>query len=286
MVTPFVDGVVADKKLAENLNKWAASGLQGYVVLGSTGESVYLTQEEKLAIIKTAQACVSRDRQLIVGTGCESTAATVAFTQKAASLGAEAALVVTPHYFKAQMQGAALLKHYQTVASESEIPIILYNVPKFTGIDLPTGVVRELAVHPNIIGIKDSTDRISKITELIRFSSVDFKVLIGNYNMLLPGLFMGAAGAVLALANLAPRQCVEIFNGVLHKEYEPARQCFVKLTAVARTVLSTYGIAGIKTALDLLGYFGGAPRPPLLSLAPDEQEIVRRILAETGLIQI
>lgn len=284
IITPFVEGKVATDKLAENLDKWNATGLDGYVILGSTGEAIYLTPDEKMEVIKIARKHISSNKKFIVGTGYESTTETIEFTKQVADLGAELALVVTPHYYKALLFDECIYRYFVDVADKSPIPILLYNVPKFTGINMNPSLVVQLASHPNIVGIKDSADKISQLNQHLKITSSNFNVLIGNDTLLLPGLFMGAQGAVVALSNVVPNICVEIlrlFNAGL---YEKARLLYFKIEPLAKVLISTYGIAGIKAALNLLGYYGGQPRKPLLPLDQELVEKVRKLLEEVELL--
>lgn len=284
IITPFVKDKVAADKIAENLQKWNATNLSGYVVLGSTGEVVYLSRSEKIEVIKSARSHVAGDKKVIVGTGHESTAETIEFTKLAADLGAEVALVVTPHYYKGQMDDDNLYRYFVSVADDSPIPILVYNVPKFTAIDMSPSVVTLLAQHPNIIGVKDSSGKISHLTEIIQKTSPDFYVLIGSYILLLPGLLMGAHGAVLAFANVASSDCVEIYRLLGEKSYDQAREIYLKLIPLAKTLTETYGIPGIKAALDLIGFYGGKPREPLAPLSHKKIDEVRMLLKEAELM--
>ncbi|MBI3079476.1 MAG: dihydrodipicolinate synthase family protein [Deltaproteobacteria bacterium] len=283
--TPFEpDGAVAHEHLAANLGRWNETPLSGYVVLGSTGEYVYLTWEERLKVLEVARRHIPASRRLIAGTGWESTQVTIEFTRRAADRGADAALVVTPCYYKAAMKPEVLRAHYERVAGASPIPVILYNVPQFTGVNLPPGLAAELGRHPQITGIKDSTGDVGQVQELVRLAPPGFQVVVGMAETLLASLATGACGAVLAFANIAPHQCVELQR--LHDEgkLEEARALQWRMVPSARAVTSTYGIRGLKAAMDLLGYYGGPPRPPLPPATPDEVAAIRGLLRDAGLL--
>lgn len=284
ITTPFVNDKVAPDKLAENLQKWNATKLNGYVILGSTGETVYLSKSEKVEAIKCALANRARDKKIIIGTGHESTAETIRFTKLVADYGVDGALVVTPHYYKNQMIEDSLYRYYISVADNSPIPILIYNVPKFTGLDISPSLVRKLAPHPNILGIKDSSNKMSHLTELIKDSTSNFHVLIGNYTLLLPGFLIGAKGAILAFANVAPYDCVEIYRLFSEKSYNQARKLYLRLIPLAKALTSTYGIPAIKAALDLLGFYGGKPREPLLTLSQEKIDEIYPLLKEAKLL--
>ncbi|MFQ6077944.1 MAG: dihydrodipicolinate synthase family protein, partial [Thermodesulfobacteriota bacterium] len=268
IATPFADGAVAHDRLRENLDRWNKTQLAGYVIFGSNGESVHLDQEEKLAIVDTVKQHLPQGKLLIAGTGCQSTAATVRLTNLAAERGADAALVVTPHYYKAKMDAGALQKHYLSIADQADIPIMIYNVPQFTGINVSPGLVASSAEHPNIIGIKDSSGNIAQVGEMIATTPPppSFHVLAGSAGHLLPALALGASGGILALANVAPEECCKIFQDFHRGKHTDARELQLKLLAANKAVTAGFGVAGLKAALDMVGYFGGDPRPPLLPL--------------------
>lgn len=282
--TPFTAGEVAHDKLSENIAQWNQAGLAGYVVLGSNGENVYLSEAEKRAVIATAREAIPSHKLLIVGTGRESTRLTIESTRTAADLGADGALVVTPSYYKGQMTTEALYRHYVSLADASPIPILVYNVPKFTGLNIAPMLVARLARHPRIVGMKDSAGNIGQLIEIIRLAPPDFEVLVGNAPTYFSALGVGAIGAVLALANVAPRECVAIKELFDQGRLDEARALHFRLMPVGRAVTGQFGIGGLKAALDLLGYYGGNPRSPLFYPRPEEVEEIRGILRQAGLL--
>jgi len=282
--TPFVDGEVAHDKLAENLGRWNQTDLAGYVVLGSNGETVYLSDAERAAVISTARQAIPRDKLLIVGTGTESTRATIERTRAAAEAGADAALVITPCYYKGQMTAEALRRHYFALADASPIPILLYNVPKFTGLDLSAETVLELAQHPNIAGIKDSGGNVTKLGAIIGAAPDHFEVLAGSGGFFYPALVLGAVGGVLALANVAPDQCCQIYLATREGQHGQAQELQLRMIPLNAAVTARFGIPGLKAALDLLGYYGGEPRSPLSPPSSDQVEELGCILEEAGLL--
>lgn len=284
ITTPFIDDNVAYDKLASNIEKWSQTGLAGFVVLGSNGEYVSLSEDEKRKVVETVVQAAPDHMSIIAGTGCESTRETIRLTADCAALGAHAALVVTPHYFGGKMTETALVTHYTAIADNSPIPIILYNVPKFTHVNLGVDIVARLSQHPNIIGIKDSTGNVIQLGEFLPRVGSDFSVLVGTAGALYGGLSLGCAGGVLALANVAPAECVRIHDLVQKGDYKAAGQLQLKMIPVNQAVTATYGVAGLKTALDLRGYFGGKPRAPLMPSSEDEKAAVANILKETGLL--
>jgi 4-hydroxy-2-oxoglutarate aldolase len=284
ITTPFVDGKVAYDKLAENITKWNKSGLKGYVAFGSNGEYIYLSEAEKLEVVKTVVQSTAPGMKVIAGTGCESTWQTIELTNACAKLGAHAALVVTPFYYGGRMNEAALLQHFTAVADQSDIPILIYNVTKFTNINVSVGLTAKLSRHPNIIGIKDSNGNVSSLGEMVNAVDANFSVLVGTAGALFGALTLGAVGGVLALANVAPEACVRIHHLVRQGDFVAARRLQIKMLPVNTAVTATYGVPGLKAALDMLGYFGGDPRPPLLPASEKERSDIQSLLKNAGLL--
>ena len=284
ITTPFIDGKVAYDKLASNVERWNHTGLKGFVVLGSNGEYVYLSEEEKRKVVETVVQSADREMQVIAGTGCESTAETLKLTEDCAELGAHAALVVTPHYYGGRMNEVALLKHFSELADHSPIPILLYNVPKFTHINMAADFVSRLSQHPNIIGLKDSSANVIQLGEIINRVDRNFNVMVGTAGVLFSGLTLGCAGGVCALANVAPEACVTIFDRVNAGDLDAARDLQLKMIPVNQAVTAIYGVPGLKAAMDMLGYFGGAPRQPLLPSSGQERSEIEAILKNADLL--
>src|SRR5581483_1459949 len=178
ITTPFDSkGNIDEGALRANLARWLETGLHGFVVLGSNGEYALLSQEEKIRVLEIARERIPSDRLLIAGTGADSTREAIELTKRAAQIGADAALIVTPHYYRGQMNAAAWTHHYRALADASPIPILIYNVPAYTTVEIDAGTVIELARHENIKGIKDSSANFGKMGEIIRFAPPDFAVL-------------------------------------------------------------------------------------------------------------
>ncbi|NWJ48565.1 MAG: dihydrodipicolinate synthase family protein [Chloroflexi bacterium] len=268
--TPFdAQGEVALGKLRENLDSLNRFGLTGFVILGSNGEYVYLEESEKLAAIAAARESIPSDKLLVAGTGTESTRATIRLTRAAAENGADVAIVITPGYYKNAMTGEAMVAHFTALAEASTIPIVLYNMPAYAGIDMSVDTILKLAAHPNIIGLKESSGNLVKIGELVQGVAVrklDFAILAGSASFLLPTLAVGGMGGVAALANIAPQQCLDIYNYFRSGHLEEAQQVQLQVLAANAAVTTRFGVAGLKYAMDKLGMYGGAVRPPLLPL--------------------
>jgi 4-hydroxy-2-oxoglutarate aldolase len=284
VLTPFRGGEVAHDRLGANLARLNAHPLSGYVVLGSTGEFPLLTEGEKERVIATAREHTPVDRRLVAGTGGESTDACIRLTKRAAHLGANAAIVITPSYFKAAMKPAVLIRHYRAVADASPLPVILYNFPANTGINLEPDTVARLAEHPNIHGIKDSSGNVPQASETIRLTPKTFHVFVGSPIAFLPALVVGASGGILAIANIAPAECCEVWRLAQAGQWAGARDVAFRLGPLATGIGGRYGIGGLKAALDLLGGYGGSPRSPLPMPDADGVEEIREILATAGLL--
>ncbi|MEE8541783.1 MAG: dihydrodipicolinate synthase family protein [Desulfobacterales bacterium] len=282
--TPFVNGEVAHEALASNIAKWSKTGIRGIVVLGSNGETVYLSEAEKRKVIEISVAASPQEMLIIAGTGCESTRETIRLTNDCAQLGAHAALVLTPHYFAGEMSAEALIRYYTDVADAADIPILLYSVPKFTHLGIESGIVSELSKHPNIAGIKDSSGNVNLLGEIVNAVDKDFDVLVGAAGVLFAGLCLGCTGGVLALANVAPQESVAICDSVKKGNFDEARELQLKMIPVNKAVTATYGVSGLKAALDMLGYFGGDPRLPLLAVTEKEKQTLRAILEKAELL--
>lgn len=268
LTTPFSgDGSVALADLRSNVARYNRTPLAGYVVLGSTGEAVLLSRAEMDAVLAAVREAAAPDKILIAGTGAESTAETIERTRRAAELGYAVALVKTPHYFKLQLKPPVLIEHFRRVADASPIPVLLYSVPQFTGIALEAPEVVELAAHPNIIGIKESSGNVQRIQEIIAGTPPAFQSLVGSASTFYPSLAVGARGGILALACVLPELCVELHRAAREGRHDHARELQQRLLPASKAIVADAGPAGVKYAMDLCGYRGGLPRPPLPPLS-------------------
>jgi len=276
--TPFTDEKINFEMLERNIIKLNKTGLRGYVALGSNGESAFLTREEKLEIIKEVKNAADPNKTIIAGTGSDSVKETMYLNEEAAKAGADAVLVLTPSYYKNQMNNRALIKYFNQIADSSPIPVFIYNVPKFTGIDIAPAAVAELASHGNITGIKDSTENIVHIIEIISLSPKDFILFTGTGSMLYSSLTAGAKGGIAALANVAPNECVNLYSSILNGNLNEALRMQKLLLECNKAVTSGFGVAGLKQAMDFAGYEGGCVRMPLNELNSEEIKEIKRII--------
>jgi 4-hydroxy-2-oxoglutarate aldolase len=279
LTTPFAsDGAISIAGLKHNIQQYNSIGLAGYVVIGSTGESVLLSKPEIEAVLAAVKETASRDRKLIAGTGAESTAETIERTKRAAQLGYDVALVKTPYYYKPVYKPETYIAHYRRVADESPIPVMLYSVPQFTGVALEPPEVAVLSEHPNIIGIKESSGNVQRVAEIIANVRPDFQVLVGSAATIYPSLAIGARGAILALGSALPEKCVTLFELFRQGQHEKARELQEIILRASKLIVSECGIAGVKYAMDQRGYRGGLPRLPLLPLKDEQKKRVNALL--------
>ena len=280
LTTPFAaDDSVAIAELKKNIQLYNATGLAGYAVQGSTGESVLLSRAEWDSVLVAAKEAASPQKKLLAGTGVESTAETISRSKRAAELGYHAALVKTPYYYKPVYKPEVFIAHYRRVADASPIPVMLYSVPQFTGISLEAPEVAVLAEHPNIIGIKESSGHVQRVGEMVAATPASFQVLTGGAGVLLPSLTVGAKGAILALASALPEKCAELYEVARRGQMEAARELQKNLLRASKLIVSELGIPGVKFVMDQRGYRGGTPRSPLLPLSDASKRRVLELLA-------
>ena len=282
LTTPFApDGSVALDRLRENIARYNRTHLSGYVVAGSTGESVQLTFAEIDPIWSTAREWAAPGQVLIAGAGVDSTVETIARARRAAELGYDAVLIKTPHYFKPLLTPAALERHYLAVADASALPVLIYSIPQYTGISITAEWVARLAEHPNIVGIKESSGNVQLASEIIHLCGPEFSTLVGAAGMLYISLLLGAAGGVLALACFLPEVATEIYEAVRAGDTARASRLQFALLSASRRIVGELGPTGVKYAMDCAGYYGGDPRPPLLPLTEAQKKTVEVVLAES-----
>ncbi|MGM0438384.1 MAG: dihydrodipicolinate synthase family protein [Bacillota bacterium] len=285
VATPFKsNGEIDFAAFEKNLNKWVENGVNGILAFGSNGETVHLTNEEKVELIKKSSEVLPDDKLLIAGSGGLTPEETIELTNSSAKAGADVALVITPYFYSSNMTEKALIKYYEEVAAKSEIPIMLYNVPKYTGIKIPLDVIAELSKNENIIGMKDSSGDITYLAQIMEVSAENFDPLVGTANAFYPALTLGVQGGILALSNIAPAECVEVLYLVKENKLVEARKLYTKLIPTNKAVTAKFGIPGLKAAMDKLGYYGGKPRKPLIPLEEKEEKELFNILEKADLL--
>ena len=288
VVTTFEEpgGDLASGAFRANIKAHISAGLAGVLVAGSTGEAALLDEDERLRLTELARPLVPSDRWLFTGTGAESTRECVRRTRNAADRGTDAVLVVPPHYYGSAMTEDALWAHYSRIADESPVPVLLYNIPKYTHLSLAPSLVHALAEHPNIIGIKDSTGDIVQLRAYLEAQSDHFTVLTGHAGTVLEALTCGASGAILAVALFAAPIVFELLAALTSGDAERARDAQARLRPVSKEIVAELGPPGIKVAMDLVGLAGGVPRAPLRPLGAAERERVSTLLGAAGLARV
>lgn len=287
LTTPFAsDGNLAVDRLRENITRYNETPLAGYTMNGSTSESVLLLWSEVYRVWETAKKYAAPGKIIIAGTGAESTRETIEHTARAAEIGFAAALVRTPSFYKPAINDEMLAEHYTRVADAAKIPVLVYSVPTFTHVTVEASLIARVCKHPNIIGMKDSSGNVEGAAKIIASAPKTFQTLVGSASTFYESLERGACGAILAVANVLPEMCCEIWQAFQNRNAERARELQQKLTAAGKMFGPQYGIAGLKYALDRRGYYGGAARPPLLPVSEAARReidaMLDELLAETA----
>jgi len=268
-------------KITENINRLCRYELAGILVLGSNGEMVMLSNEEKKKVYETAREAIPADKLMIAGTGAQSTRETIQLSVMAAGAGADAVLVLNPSYYKGQMSCRVLREFYHDVASASPVPVIIYNMPANSGIDMDADTILDASGHDNIIGIKDSGGNLVKMASVIKNAKPGFRVLAGSAGFLLPALSIGAVGGILALTNIAPRLCLDIYESFLQGEHEKAKKYQLAAVDINSAVTRVGGVPALKAAMDELGMYGGPVRKPLQALSKESREQLTAMIRRT-----
>jgi len=263
-------------RMKANIRALSRYDLAGFLVLGSNGEMVNLTDQERVQVYGDTREAIPSNKRMLAGTGCQSTRQTIALTRQAAEAGADAALVLNPSYYKGLMTPQALRDHYFAVADASPIPVIIYNMPANTGLDMDADTITAIAAHENIIGLKDSGGNITKMGLIGKQTGPDFQILAGSAGFLLPALSVGAIGGILALANIAPEHCLKIYRSFLQGDMEAARENQINIIELNTAVTRKWGVPALKAAMDQLGLYGGPSRKPLL---PADESVKQQLTA-------
>jgi 4-hydroxy-2-oxoglutarate aldolase len=286
MLTPFTDrGEVDYEAHAFNISRWNQDELGGVVVLGSNSETPYLTEDEKIRLIALTLKSVTAGRTVIAGTGVESTGETIRLTRRAAAEGVHAVLVLTPFYYGARMNDEALIGHFSRVADASPVPVLIYNVPAYSHLNISVAAISVLAAHPNIAGMKESSTDVGRFSQIINAVPPSFTLITGSAAVWYPALTMGIEGGILALSNIAGSACSQIRTLYKSGKFEEARSLYLKLLPVNSAITLQYGVPGLKAAAGLLGYRGCHLRLPLLPLAGKELEDIKSRLNTAGLLR-
>lgn len=281
ITTPFINDELSIEHLRENMLRYKETPLGGFFVLGSNGENKSLTDDEKLRILEVVLQEKTEHQLVMAGTGFESTGRTIAFSKRVAELGADFVSVITPSYFKKRLTDEAMAGYYLDVAEGLPVPLLVYNAPGFTGMTVSFKVMGEISRHPNIAGMKDTSP--GNMSGYIEACDKDFDVLSGTVSTLFQAMALGASGGVVSLANAFPRPCCELFERFKAGDMDKARELHYKLFRLNRSVSGSFGVAGVKYAMEVGGYFGGNPRLPLLPLKDTDRKLIRDAIKEAGL---
>jgi 4-hydroxy-2-oxoglutarate aldolase len=277
--------------LQRHIARLDGSGIAGYVLMGSNGEAVHLSGEERGQIIAAAREAAGPQAQIIAGCAEQSTRATLRNCEQAARMGADVALILPPFYYKSAMNAQALLAHFREIADHCPLPVVIYNMPaNAAGIDLDAGFVNALAEHPNIIGVKDSAGNMAKLAEIVAATEHKrtatngsrFSVFAGSAGYLLPALAVGAVGAVAALANIFPREVCRVQELFAAGQLEEARQLQARLVPANAAITTIYNVSGLKAGLEMTARYGGRPRSPLQPLSDEQRRHLATLLSSVA----
>jgi len=284
VTTPFNQGGDVDYgALSSNIARYNETGLRGYVPLGSNGEAVHLTADERRQVIETVRRTATGGQTVVAGVNEFSTRAAIAAARAAADFGADAVLVITPYFYKSGMTQERLTRHFTEVADQSPVPVLIYNVPQNTGVILESSTIASLGAHQNIIGVKDSAGNMLAISETLRVVPDGFAVMVGNGGIVYPSLTMGATGAILGVACAAPRACVELYEAAKAGDHSRARELQNRIAPLSHIVTAGLGVPALKVAMEILGLAGCVPRAPLTPVNSSERERIKAVIRNTGL---
>ncbi len=283
ITTPFdAAGALDLGALAADVERYNDAGLAGYLAFGSNGEAVHLTDAERRRLLEALRRAAAPGRVVVAGVNEQSTAAAVEATRQAADCGADAVLVITPYFYKSAMTQGVLRRFFTDVAEASPLPVLAYNIPQNTGVTIAPRTLAELAEHPNLVGVKDSSGNQGALSETLRRVPDDFTVMVGNAGILYPALAMGAAGGILAVACIAPEACVDLYRAVVAGDHQVARELQNRLAPLAGMVTAELGIPGLKAAADLAGFAGGPPRAPLRPIGAEQRDRLVAAMRASG----
>lgn len=284
VVTPFVGDELSLDDLRFNLRKLSETNLAGYLALGSNGEFRSLTDREQVRVLEVF-AAEKGDKAVMVGTACESTRETIEKSKVASEMGFDYVSILTPGYFARQMDGVTLQGHYERIADSIDIPVLLYNAPRFAGgVQIPLQTLLRLSRHPNIVGMKDSSSAGPAMLLALLDPSEDFHVLAGSINSFYPSLHLGAAGGVVSLANVLPDRCCDLYRLFIQGKYNEARELHDRLVRLNQAASGTWGVAGVKAAMEIVGFKGGQPRHPLTGLSDEAKERISQAMLKEGFL--
>jgi 4-hydroxy-2-oxoglutarate aldolase len=281
--TPFVNQEVSYDRLRANMQQYRQTELAGFFALGSNGESMFLTETEKLKVLEVVLQEKADHQIVMAGAGYESTRQTISFSNQVAEMGADFVSILTPSYFKKRLTDEAMIGYYSDVADGVSVPVIAYNAPGFTGMTLTPKVVEVISRHPNVIGMKDTSK--GNMSTYISVADNDFDILSGTVSTLFESMLLGAKGGVVSLANAFPAPCCELYEACKAVDLDKARRLHYMLIKLNKSVSGSFGVAGVKYATEVAGYHGGDPRKPLLPITEEGRQSIRKAIEEAGLLE-
>jgi len=281
--TPFVNGEVAYDQLRSNIQEYSQTALAGFFALGSNGESMFLTESEKLKVLEVVLQKKADHQIVMAGSGYESTQQTISFSNQVAEMGADFVSILTPSYFKKRLTDDAMIGYYTDVADGVSVPVIAYNAPGFTGMTLTPKVVEVISRHPNVIGMKDTSK--GNMSTYISAAGDDFDILSGTVSTLFESMLLGAKGGVVSLANVFPAPCCELYDACKAVDLDKARRLHYMLIELNKSVSGSFGVAGVKYAAEVAGYHGGDPRKPLLPITEEGRHSIRKAIEAAGVME-
>ena len=281
--TPFVNQEVSYDQLRSNMQQYSKTGLAGFFALGSNGESMFLTESEKLKVLEVVLQEKADHQLVMAGAGYESTRQTIAFSKQVAEMGADFVSILTPSYFKKRLTDDAMIGYYTDVADAVPVPVVAYNAPGFTAMTLTAKVVEVISRHPNVIGMKDTSK--GNMSTYLSAAGNDFDILSGTISTLFESMLLGAKGGVVSLANAFPAPCCELYEACKAVDLNKARRLHYMLIKLNKSVSGSFGVAGVKYASEVAGYHGGDPRKPLLPITAEGRQSIRKAIEEAGLLK-
>jgi 4-hydroxy-2-oxoglutarate aldolase len=282
ITTPFVNGEVAYDQLRSNMQKYSKTALAGFFALGSNGESMFLTEPEKLKVLEVVLQEKAAHQIVMAGSGYESTRQTISFSKQVAEMGADFVSILTPSYFKKRLTDDAMIGYYTDVADAVAIPVVAYNAPGFTGMTLTPQVVEVISRHSNVIGMKDTSK--GNMSSYLSVSGEDFDILSGTVSTLFESMLLGARGGVVSLANAFPAPCCDLYEACKAVDLDKARQLHYMLVKLNKSVSGSFGVAGVKYAAEVAGYHGGDPGKPLLPITEEGRQAIQKAIEEAGVL--
>jgi 4-hydroxy-2-oxoglutarate aldolase len=283
ITTPFENDEVALDRLRDNMEKYRETDLAGFFALGTNGESKCMSRDERLRVLDVVVQGKADQQIVLAGSGYESTRQTIDFSKKVAEAGADFVSILTPSYFKKRMTDEALTGYYTDVADAIPVPLFAYNAPGYTGITLSPKVIAEISKHPNIAGMKDTSQ--GNMSTYLSVCSDEFDILSGTVSSLFTAMILGAVGGVISPANAFPDPCCELYEKCRSGDIERARELHFMLFKLNRAVSGSFGVAGVKYAMELGGYHGGDPRKPVLPINAENKQTIKDAVAEAGLLK-